>query len=97
MHALRNLKSFMRNSENSSITLLVFGNTSLDGISDKVITCKDNTNIQEYLASSVTGITGTKPLIMLCDPKGKVYYISQGYNPVLNANLQERIKPLVRK
>ena len=97
MHALRNLKNFMRNSGNSSITLLVFGNTSLDGISDKVITCKDNTNIQEYLASSVTGITGTKPLIMLCDPKGKVYYISQGYNPVLNANLQERIKPLVRK
>lgn len=95
VHALRNLKRFVQNLESFSTTMLVFGNTALEGVSDRVITCQDNKNIMERLALSVKGLTGAKPLIMLCDPSGKVYYVSQGYNPVLNANLQDRLKSFV--
>ena len=94
VHALRNLKKFVQNPQNSSTTIFVFGNTELESTSDKVISCQDNKNIIECLSIGVKGLTGAKPLIMLCDSDGKVYYISQGYNPVLNADLQDRLKSL---
>ena len=96
MHALRNLKTIVSDLEKLSTTILVFGNNSLKGVSDRIVVCNEDRNVSEYLSGSVPGLTGAKPLIVLCDATGKVYYVSQGYNPILSAILQDKIKELVK-
>lgn len=96
MHALRNLKTIEGDLDKLSTTILVFGNNSLKGVSDRIVICEEDRNISEYLSDCVSGLTGAKPLIVLCDASGKVYYVSQGYNPILSSVLQDKIKGLVK-
>lgn len=96
MHIVRNLKTFINDPDFSSIPILVSGNKALDGISKNIIRIEDNELLFE-LSASCKVIPKSKPVVILCSKEGNIYYISQGYNPVLNTHLKYILSSLVLK